>query len=482
MHRSRIPAALLAALALAAAAGPAAVHAQDTPVTLRLAVADGEGRPSDPYVHAFIDAVAANSGGSITVEPVWEAGADTNPIFEQGVAHLLVDGKADLALTAGRSWDDAGVTSLQALQAPFLITDDALALAVAASPIAEDMLAGMAAAGVTGLALWPEDLRHPVAFEPCTGPLVSPADFAGLTIRLIASDLSFEMIEALGATPIYVNGYDAMVESCEVQGAESGLLQGASLPGRPTFTGDVTFYPKYQVLAANSAALDRLSVDQQSAIRDAAIATRDQALAEHPSEVDAAAAWCADGGKVVHAGSDAAAAFQAAVQPVYDRLAADPVSGAAIDAITALKAATPAAPGAEACDAAPVASTAPAKDTTGYLGTALPDGVYRADITREALTASGAPPESVGFSGLTTLTITGSSFTWENPRNTCGGTLSVEASYVLFTWDEAFGDCTGTDHIQWVLDDDQLLMTDLESLPDAWGAAVWSVAPWTKIQ
>jgi hypothetical protein len=40
----------------------------------------------------------------------------------------------------------------------------------------------------------------------------------------------------------------------------------------------------------------------QAAIRDAAIAIRDSALAEHPSDAEASAEWCAAGGTVVLAG------------------------------------------------------------------------------------------------------------------------------------------------------------------------------------
>src|SRR5262245_59021260 len=59
------------------AAAPTALPAPDKPITLRLAVADAQDRPSQPYVLAFIDQVKARSHGSITVEPVWQAGDDT---------------------------------------------------------------------------------------------------------------------------------------------------------------------------------------------------------------------------------------------------------------------------------------------------------------------------------------------------------------------------------------------------------------------
>jgi TRAP-type C4-dicarboxylate transport system substrate-binding protein len=360
------------------------------PVTLRFAVADGESRPSDPYVRAFVDEVASRSDGSVTIQPIWDAGADTPQGFEQGVAHLLVDGKADLALSAGRGWNDVGVTSLQALQAPFLIADDALAVAVASSPIADQLLASMADVGITGLAMWPEDLRHPVAFEPCVSPLLDPAQFAGITVRAIPSAITTQMIEALGATHIVADGYDEMVARCEIQAAESGLRQGSSLPGHPTFTGDVTFYPKYQVVAANTAVFDQLSPEQQEAIRKAALAVRDEALADHPLDADAAAEWCAEGGRVVLAGPEGVAAFEQAVQPVFDHLATDAVIANAIDAIRALKSTTPGSPGAAACDPA-LASPEPV-DLTGFVGTDLPNGSFRAVLSESEMLERGATP------------------------------------------------------------------------------------------
>lgn len=48
--------------------------AQNKPVTLRLAVADAQGRPSEPHVLEFIEQVNTLSDGSVTIEPVWDAG------------------------------------------------------------------------------------------------------------------------------------------------------------------------------------------------------------------------------------------------------------------------------------------------------------------------------------------------------------------------------------------------------------------------
>ena len=146
--RSRLAATSVAAIPLLAlVAAPAALLAADPPVTLRFAIADEEGRPSDPYVRAFVQEVALRSGGSVTLDPTWSAGGDD---FEQGVARLLIDGQADLGLAAGRAWSAVGIPALQSLQAPFLIDSDELAEAVATDPLVEPLLAAMGEGGVDG--------------------------------------------------------------------------------------------------------------------------------------------------------------------------------------------------------------------------------------------------------------------------------------------------------------------------------------------
>jgi len=133
------------------------------------------------------------------------------------------------------------------------------------------------------------------------------------------------------------------------QAAESGLRQGFSLTGTPTATGNVIFFPKFQVLFANGAAFEKLSEAQQNILRQAATATQKKAIAEHPSEADAATAWCADGGTIVMASQEQIAAFEAAAKPVFDKLEEDPLNAKLIAAINELKANTKPSPGAEAC-------------------------------------------------------------------------------------------------------------------------------------
>ena len=63
-------------------------------------------------------------------------------------------------MVASRAFDSAGVTTLQALNTPFLIDSNALANAVATSDHVPDLLAGLEDIGVIGLAIAPEGMRH----------------------------------------------------------------------------------------------------------------------------------------------------------------------------------------------------------------------------------------------------------------------------------------------------------------------------------
>jgi TRAP-type C4-dicarboxylate transport system substrate-binding protein len=461
---------------------PAAIQAQSEPITLRLAVADAQDRASTSYVLEFLEQVKTLSNGNITVEPIWDAGAETTPVFEQGVVKIVKEGQFDLGLAGSRAWDSVGVSSFQALQTPFLITDDALAEAVAASDIATRMLESLSSAGTVGLALWPEDLRHPFSVVP-DKPILSPGDFEGTTVRVIPSEVSHLLIETLGGSPIFGDG--------DYQAAESGLRQGFSLTGTPTAIGNVVFFPKFQVLFANGAAFEKLSEAQRAILHEAAEATQAKAIAEHPKEVDAAKAWCADGGTVVMASDEQVAAFEAAAQPVLDQIERNPLSAELIAAIRKLKAKTAPAPGAEACGSvAAQPSPEPNPDTQVWSEGPPPNGVWQAEITtddfaRMGLLRSVAETE---WAGLYTITFEDGKYfmVWQGEQGKsgkCQANYDVIGDVVRLTDYTDAHECEGgVEDIQWRLDEDRLhlhLVNTNGTVVEA--KAFFEAKPWQKI-
>ena len=184
--QSVVAAAIVAILLAACSGGSEGDKAggDAAPVTLRMVTVEDKGAPYADGVAEFARQVEDLSAGSVRIDIVWN-GADEyfggfGPGADQKVAGLVQNGELDLALIPARAWDELGVTSLQALQAPFLVSNEDLVEQVVQSELAGELLAGLDQAGVVGLALLPEGLRHPVGFEH---PLLRLADFSGATIR-----------------------------------------------------------------------------------------------------------------------------------------------------------------------------------------------------------------------------------------------------------------------------------------------------------
>jgi TRAP-type C4-dicarboxylate transport system substrate-binding protein len=303
-------------------------------VTVTLGVADPRGRPDTPVVEHFAELVGELSDGTIGVEIEWAAGGDAS---EQGVVDRVGAGELDLGWTASRVWDTFDVTSFQALQAPFLITDDALLVDVLSDPIASDMLAGLEEADTVGLGLYPDELRHPLGYA---APLASLDDFDGAGIRLLPSEATEAVVRALGGEPLYnLNGdeFDAAIESGEVDGIETSLGLATFAPPGSFLTGNVVLFPRVNVLFASDAAASSLSDAQWGILQEAASETFAFAT-ELIGTSDSANAYCSGGGEIVAAHAADIQALERATRTVYGTLEADPDTAAFIERIRELKA------------------------------------------------------------------------------------------------------------------------------------------------
>ena len=417
---------VVTACAPQATSEPVATSVPAQPITLRLAVADPEGRPSDPYVREFIQQVNTLSSGSITIEPIWNAAADTTPSSEPGVIKLLKDGQYDLGLAGARAFDTQGITSFQALQAPFLITNDALSKAVATSDIAIQMLASLSSTEVVGLTLWPEDLRHPFSTTP-NKPILAPEDFAGMNIRAVPSDVTYTLIETFGATP--------MLGDSGYQGSESGLSQVVFITRTPTATGNVVFFAKFQVLFAY-------------------------------------------GGGIVMASETQVAAFEAAAQPVFARIEQDPFNAEMIAAIRELKANTQASAGAGACGT----------NTETWSEGLLPNGTWTVELSIEDLAGMGvSQSDAAGWAGVGTFTFQDGKAVYRHQGEIdyeCEATYEVVQDFVRITYPNDQGACTGVvEDLQWRLDKDGLhfQLIAAQNVPFLEDKAAYEAKPWQKI-
>ena len=315
---------------------------------------------------------------------------------------MVRDGKFDLGWIGARAWDSLGVTSLQALQAPFLVTNHGLLGQVATGPLGERMLAGLEAKDYVGLALVPDRLRY---FTGVRHALASPADFAGARVRVFPSRTTDALIRALGATPVHLGGEELEVALAKRQmdGSEVSLGSNSASEGENHLTANLPLFPKALTLFADRAAYARLDEDQRAIIGKAAVQTAAHAAA-HPPSVSALVRGFCGGGRfasIVNARPEDAAALTRAAQPVYDELERDPISKALIADIRALKANTPAGPTAVA--ARDCAAKAPSTHGRELASAAL-NGTYRWRLTEAGATAAGIPDDpDIGAVSTVTL-------------------------------------------------------------------------------
>ncbi len=352
-------------------------------LVLQIGTNDPADSPTAPAILEFAEQVDELSVGAIVVEPVWRAAGDPVPDdWDQVVAARVIDGSLDLGFVPAAAWDAVGVTSLRALNAPFLVDSEELVTAIVSDDVADSLMAGFDDVGVTGLALVPEGLRYVFSYSDA---LTTPEDFDGVTIRSPRSDTVYSLFVALGASADDPQGseFDEQAADGVLAGAESSFGRAAAgLPGGPTVAvGNMALFPKVNAIVVNGATFTTMTETQQDVLRDAAVRTLDVMLADAASESATAAEYCAAGGTIVEASDEELDAFVEAAAPVYTELEQDPVTGDLIERIRTLEL--------DASGPSPITPCAPADEATpseAFDGDTIPEGTYQRTIT----TADGA--------------------------------------------------------------------------------------------
>jgi TRAP-type C4-dicarboxylate transport system substrate-binding protein len=473
---------LAAAVLLAACGGAGAVGDKaggtGTPVVLRLGTDDGPRRPSAEQITEFARRVEELSEGQVVIKPVWNAAGPLDTEWDQAVARMVVGGQLDMALIPARAWDTEGVTSLRALNAPLLVDSDALVEQIVTDDLAEDMLAGLEATGVTGLALLPEGLRHLFLYGSHT-----LADVRGKLLRAPRSETTWALFEALGATPVDETSREE-IEAGTVLGAESSFALATSLPADATAIGNLTLFPKVNALVVRSATFDGLTSAQQSILRDAARSTVAWAVEQTGTDAAHAKPYCDNGGRIIHVSAADIEQARAAARPVYEDLEQDAGTAATIARIEELKRDIPAVRPPASCDGRVESAADEQTDDPALL-----NGVYRYEVTYDYLLDAGLQQaQAEEESGVHTVTMEDGRFVdaWRNPTSSgeCTGTYTIAGSRATFVWDPG---CEGDYDITFTVQGDQILWSDVTIHPPhntpegRLVAAAFSAVPWTRI-
>ena len=322
-----------------ASSGADKAGGSNAPTILSLADAGDPSQPDTPALRFFAGRVARLSHGGLRISVKFQAAGDKIAEVEPRTVRMVQAGAFDLGWVGSRTWDNFGVTSFEALQAPFLITNYPLLDRVVTSGIANTMLNGLRSQHVVGLTLIPDQLRHPVGL---THPLVSLSDFAGARVRIQPSRVTSSLMRALGAIPVQVANANVAnaIDHRRIAGEELAL---GNAPTPSTVTANVTFFGKALTLFAGQEAYQRLTGRQRVVLMEAAKQTLEHVIATSPSESGLAAAFCRQSAaRIVLASNRQLAALVRASEPVYAELERNSQTKSFIAKIRRLRATTPA--------------------------------------------------------------------------------------------------------------------------------------------
>jgi TRAP-type C4-dicarboxylate transport system substrate-binding protein len=446
ISRGTVAAAVVAATVVFAACGANGAPqksgaAEDKPVTLTLQMPD----LGDKLGTSFATAVERRSGGSVRVK-VGSGYSSVVTANELRLAEALEAGREDVAYIPARAWSAAGIPAFQALLAPFAVTTDATAQALAAGPVARAVLAALPH-GVVGLALVPAESRRILAVRPT----LSPADFTGLRVRIVDDAQSASTFQALGATAVQGMSATAATSALArhridaVESAPNPILNNAYWSHARQLSGYAVF-PKFQAIVVSRSAWERMTAGQQAAVREAALETvraaRAAVAAQEESELSQ---LCRAGTRIAVPTAQQLQQLAAATQPATLALTSDAVAARVLAAIRKLPGAGPqslASPLPAACSGTGATRQPKPK------ATAFPQGTYVAKVTPAQFRATGANKPK--FLKTWTLTTRFSKGRWtqlvkpEFPDEcptvarpsfpACGGTYEVNGDELTLNW------------------------------------------------
>ncbi len=319
--RSPTGRALLVALLLALPELPAA-EAREAPEPRKLSVAVGPAFALGKAGENWAKLVAERSGGKMPVRLFPGATLAQNDPAREFIA--LRDGAADLAVGSTLFWSSQ-VAALGVISLPWIAPEAKDLAAIAQSPVAQHLAAAIERAGAVPLAF--AVLGHRVLSMSGTAPR-SPADFAGMKVRVVSNPMLTDLFVSLGALPRAMAGTDAQAAfragTLDAQEGTLATIAAARLDAygvkQVMLLGAVA---ECAVFAANKSAWDGWTDEERSIVRDAARETA-RALPELVRAEDEAAqaALTRRGATVTRLTPSGRASFAAATRGIYDRWAA----------------------------------------------------------------------------------------------------------------------------------------------------------------
>ena len=426
------------------------------PRVLMMAVQSGV----DTQIAAFEEELSRLSGGTLEIEfnEHWRLGEAT---YEAGTLEDVKAGKVDMALVGARAFDTVGVTSFQALVAPFLIDSYDLEAKVFEEGLPEQMLADVERLGLVGVGVLPGPMRKMLGISKT---FVSPADFAGQAVGLQDSAVAEKALDALGASPMPVPA-QAPLDGLDAYEQQLGSIAGNSYDASAdSVTANLNLWPRPLVIVMGTEAFESLTEEQQTALREAAAAAVPETLAaDREEDEEAADILCRRGMTFATASESDLAELRAAVEPVYADLRSDPETKSYIDAINSLKREITASAEAPVCDL-----------KGGVSVTAFPEGTYESTVTEEDWLKSGWDDPTTG---TFTMELDSGDVTTYQPET---GEVAFRGTYTVFRDQIELTGPEDTVTAHWSFDGGRLSFADIVGpVPHV---VVMGSHPWVRVE
>jgi TRAP-type C4-dicarboxylate transport system substrate-binding protein len=374
---------------------------------------------------AFVEHLGKVSGGRLKVELKTEFGGEAADA-ESKVVRAIATGEVDGGWPSTRAFARGGITGLEVVEAPMTITSYAAQKALVSGSVATELLKRLDGQGVVGLGLTVGPLRRPFA---ANAPLLGPEDWKGISFRVFNSPVQADAVRALGGKPADLSfSFIDQIKAGTLRGAEFDIAQYEH-NGNGTQAGNITanvvLWPKVFVLTLSQQRFDTLTPQQQTWVRDAAKQAVSASVEATYDEASVARTLCGRGARFHDASPGQVKGLRAKLRPILDKLAADPANAKLLGDLQAIAAQHP---GPEAPDVP--ANCAQGVADNGSIGpvpatvSALPDGVYRRQVTHEEVDAAGGDPGHHP-AGTWTLRVRGGTFQMscrpvEGPGVSCG--------------------------------------------------------------
>ena len=398
-------------------------------LVLRLGTSDGLVKvTSRSYAQdTFVKELELVSGGRIRVEVVTDVGAGA-PEAESQVIEDVAAGDLDLGYAGTRAFPGAGVSGLDAAEAPFALTSIEAVEQLVAGPGGDLMLSALEDSGTVGLSLAVDGLRRPFGSER---PLLSLDSWKNVAFRVYNSPVQDATVKALRGEPVSMtHGWIDAVREGKLDGVELSvdLYDELGLSAElPYVASNVVLWPKVLVFLVNQERLESLSGQQREWLQEAADRAQDASFAGGWDDAEHVRNLCSRGVRFANATRSQLNDLRTAVEPVYASLRESPMSADLLREVEAVAGRFPDPDAPDIPDRCGAASGDGSADEAGQ-PSALPDGDYRAEIPVSAVDAAGLS-NGPGWSGVWTLTVDDATFALtcrplDDPGRDCGGAVT----------------------------------------------------------